>query len=369
MRLGLVGATGLVGSAFQSLLGSRAMPIDELRLFASQASAGRQASFGGRSHELRRLEAGCFDDLDLVFFSAGAEVSRTWAPRAVAAGAHAIDNSSAFRMSPEHPLVVPEVNGELLRALDRPAIIANPNCSTIQLVVALAPLARDFGLRRVQVATYQAVSGAGRAARAELESQTSSLLDGGGAGRAPEAFPHPIAFNCLPHIGPFNGGGYCDEETKIMRETRKILALPELAISAFTVRVPTLNGHGEAVWVSLAERPSERQVLDTLDRAEGLELVRQERPESYPHVRQASGRLPVYVGRVHRDASDPRTWLMWVVADNVLKGAAYNALQIAERILSPAGRGAAPRPESLPIASGPERNSNSDSLNRMDWRP
>jgi aspartate-semialdehyde dehydrogenase len=331
LNVGVVGATGMVGEVFMEILGKHNFPVKTLRPFASDRSEGLKVRACGREWPVEVLRPGCFDGLDLVFFSSGDDISRDWAPQAVAAGAFAIDNSAAFRMHPNFPLVVPEVNGHVLPDKKKPTIIANPNCSTIQLVVALQAL-REFGLKEVRVATYQSVSGAGKAGREELLLQTREQLETGNIKTTPTTFAHPIAFNCLPHIGSFNDAGYCSEEVKIMNETRKILDLPTLRVSAFTVRIPSLNAHSEAAWVTLDKKVSRDDVMAALRRGPGIELVAQREPQEYPTARDVSGKDPVYVGRVHQDMNDPNTWLMWIVSDNILKGAALNGLQIAEKI-------------------------------------
>lgn len=333
VNIGIVGATGAVGEVFLRLLEEREFPVGDLRLFASEQSEGLKLKFRDNEYPISRLQESAFSGLDLVFFSSGDDISREWAPKAVAEGAMAIDNSAAFRMNPDFPLVVPEVNGDLIPRRDRPTIIANPNCSTIQLVVALAPLAKRFGIESVRVASYQSVSGAGRGGIEELFLSTRLSLEGEEI-KESSVFPAPIAFNCIPQIGGFDDDGFCSEELKIMNETRKILRLPDLHVSAFTVRVPTLNGHAEAAWVTLKKDNLEKsEIEETLRAAPGLVLGGEpgEGPE-YPTQRTVSGRDSVYVGRVHRDKQDSRTWLMWIVADNLRKGAALNGIQIAERI-------------------------------------
>lgn len=332
INVGVVGATGVVGETFLQLLEEREFPFGELRLFASENSAGKTLRCQGREFPVVPLNTGCFIGLDLVFFSSGDDISKEWAPQAAAAGAIAVDNSAAFRMNDSYPLVVPEVNGDLLPKRGHGTIVANPNCSTIQLVVALAPLAKKYGLANVRVASYQSVSGAGRAGIEELISTTQKSLEGDDA-ETSATFPQPIAFNCVPQIGRIGDDGFCTEEIKIMSETRKILRLPKLPVSAFTVRVPTLNGHAEAVWATL-EKPatSPAELLSTLAEGKGIELTDPAKGPVYPTQKIASGRNPVFVGRVHRDPNDERTWLMWVVADNLRKGAALNGIQIAEHI-------------------------------------
>ncbi len=340
LKVGVVGATGMVGEEFLRLIEERNFPIAELRLFASDKSIGQNRAVADRVWTVQGLTANAFDGLDLVFFSSGDEISKEWAPKAVAAGAFAIDNSAAFRLTEGVPLVVPEVNGHDLPAKEWPSIVANPNCSTIQLVVALKPLSERFGIRQVRVATYQAVSGAGRAAQQELTHQTRKILQQTETPQAvpspeafeglekPENFPHTIAFNCIPQVGGFGDDGFCSEERKIRLETRKILNLPHLHISAWTIRIPALNAHSEAAWVTLDKAVDRKEILDSLTSQPGLKVSQ----EGYPHALMASGTDPVYVGRIHQDPDDPKTWLMWIVADNLRKGAALNGIQIAERI-------------------------------------
>lgn len=327
LKIGVVGATGVVGQTFINLLDERKVRPAELRLFASDASAGKKITLHGESWEIRSLAANCFEGLDLVFFSSGDDISKEWAPQAVKSGAFAIDNSGAFRMDATVPLVVPEVNGHLLKKGMPPALIANPNCSTIQLVVALKPLQEKFGLQEVRVSSYQAVSGAGAAGVDELIGQIKDFENPTPQGKT---FPHPILHNAIPQIGGFNDDGFCTEEVKIMKETRKIMGLPSLKISAFTVRVPALNSHSESVWVTLSKKATRTEVLSALHSGEGLVIY--DNPADYPTARKVSGTDPVSVGRVHADPEDATLWMMWVVSDNVRKGAALNGWQIAERI-------------------------------------
>lgn len=331
LKIGIVGATGMVGEAFMDILTRHKIDIAELRPFASENSVGHKIQLAGKEWECQVLKPNCFKGLDVVFFSSGDDISKEWAPQAVEQGAFAIDNSAAYRMDPNTPLIVPEVNGELIPAKDQPTLIANPNCSTIQLVVALSPL-KKFGLSSIKVATYQAVSGSGKAAKEELLEQCKSYLENGKISKDPEVYPHQIAFNCIPHIGGFNGQGFCSEEVKIQNETKKILNLPDLKVSAFTVRIPALNGHSEAAWVTFDKEVSENEIMSALESADGIQLVPQNKPEDYPTSFETSGTEPVYVGRVHQDPQDKKTWMLWVVADNILKGAALNGLQIAKRI-------------------------------------
>ena len=341
LKVGVVGATGMVGEEFLCLIEQRKFKFNELRLFASEQSLGQTRTTAGQSFTVQTLSPDSFLGLDLVFFSSGDDISQQWAPLAVTAGAFAIDNSAAFRMNEQVPLIVPEVNAKDLPPRELPSIIANPNCSTIQLVLALKPLAENFGINQVRVATYQAVSGAGRPAVQELLQQTRHVMEHSETGSVdyshptlrPSALPQPIAFNCIPQVGGFGDDGFCSEERKIRLETRKILGLPHLRISAWTVRVPALNTHSEAAWVTLDKVVTRNELIKALRSQPGL--VTEERENAnYPMVINVNGKDPVYVGRIHQDPDDPRTWMMWIVGDNLRKGAALNGIQIAEKIFS-----------------------------------
>lgn len=329
LKVGVVGATGMVGQTFMNLLEERSFPLAELRPFASENSLGKKLHVQGRDWDVQVLKENCFDGLDLVFFSSGDDISLEWAPKAVASGAFAVDNSAAFRMAEDISLVVPEVNGHLVTPGIKPQIIANPNCSTIQLVVALKPLSDSFGLEAVKVATYQAVSGGGLPAYEELLQQVADYKN---PNPEPKVFPHPILFNLIPQIGSFGDHGFSSEEVKIMKETKKIMGLSNIKTSAFTVRVPVLNSHSEAVWVTLKKSVTREQVIEALKQGQGLVLIDEPKQSKYPTPRSVSGEDPVFVGRIHQDLDDPQTWLMWVVSDNIKKGAALNGIQIAERI-------------------------------------
>ncbi len=322
----VVGATGVVGREFLHVLEERRFPVSEVRLYASGRSAGESLVFRSREVVVQNLAQADFDGVDLVLSSPGASVSREFAPRAVAAGAVVVDNSSAFRMDPDVPLVVPEVNPEAARL--HHGVIANPNCSTIQLVVVLWPIHRAFGLKRVVVSTYQAVSGAGRKAMEELMSQCVALLN-----QRPlriERFPHQIAFNVLPQIDVFEEDGSTREEAKVVRESRKILGLPDLRIAATAVRVPVMNGHAESVNVE-TERPCPPEaVREVLSAAPGVVVHDDPAELAYPMPLLASGRDEVFVGRIRKDGSVENGVALWVCADNLRKGAALNAVQIAE---------------------------------------
>jgi aspartate-semialdehyde dehydrogenase len=328
LKVGVVGATGMVGKSFMETLEQRRFPVSELRPFASEASLGKKIALQGREYPCQVLKPGCFDGLDLVFFSSGDDISAEWAPQAVKSGAWAVDNSNAFRMDPKILLVVPEVNGHLLKGQKVPQIIANPNCTTMQLVVALKPLADHFGLEAVRVSSYQAVSGAGQPGHDELMEQFRSY----GQGQEPVAktFAHPIMFNCVPEIGSFNDMGFTSEEMKVMSETKKIMGLPDLKVSAFTVRVPVPNAHAETVWATVKKEANRDQVVKALTDGEGL--VIESNAKKYHTQKFVSGKDPVYVGRIHQDLSDTKTWMMWVVSDNIRKGAALNGIQIAEQV-------------------------------------
>lgn len=329
LKIGLVGATGMVGQTFVNILNTNSLKISELRPFASDASKGKTILCQGQSWPVVTLQESCFKGLDLVFFSSGDDISKEWGPKAVKDGAFVVDNSAAFRMDSDVPLVVPEVNGNYLKPGLKPHIIANPNCSTIQLVVALKPLAERFGLQEVRVSSYQAVSGAGAPAYDELLAQTKDFEN---PNPQPKNFPHPILFNVIPHIGSFNDQGFCSEEVKIMKETRKILGLPDLKVSAFTVRVPALSAHSESVWVTLKKKVSRDEILKAFSEAEGLVVQDDPARAVYPTPRAVMGQDPVYVGRIHRDPEDEFMWLMWVVSDNLRKGAALNGIQIAQKL-------------------------------------
>ncbi|MBI4506389.1 MAG: aspartate-semialdehyde dehydrogenase [Chloroflexi bacterium] len=326
-NVAIVGATGLVGQEFIRVLEQRRFPFAELRLLASDRSVGRQMHAVGRDLVVEEATEDAFRDIELALFSAGTDVSARLAPAAVRAGAVVVDNSAAFRMHDDVPLVVPEVNPEDV-AWHR-GIIANPNCSTVQMVVALNPLHRVNRIRRVVVATYQSVSGAGAPAVDELREQVHAWAAGRPAGEA-QALPQPIAFNVVPHIDAFLDNDYTKEEWKMVQETRKIMHEPDLAVSATTVRVPVFVGHSEAIWVEF-ERPfPPDEARAVLRQAPGVVVVDDPARKEYPLPTTATGTDPVYVGRIRADLSHPNGLVLWVVADNLRKGAALNAVQIAE---------------------------------------
>lgn len=330
INLAVVGASGLVGETFLELLEKTKFPFQSLKLFSGDKSVGQTRTVNGKNYSLELLNENSFKDIDLAFFSAGDDIAKTWAPIAAASGCIVIDNSAAFRSSPEHVLAVPEVNGDLLpKKEEKATIIANPNCTTIQLVVALNAL-KKFEMESVHVASYQAVSGAGREAREELLQHAQKLLDGADRSSLKAEYqPRILAMDCFPQIGSFNEQGLCTEEQKVRAETKKILRLPNLKVSTMSVRVGSLNAHGEAVWVRLKKQVSEQQVREALSQQEGLIL---QSGQGYTTPAEASGKDEVFVGRLHQDPDDPFVWQMWVVSDNLLKGAALNGLQIAQRI-------------------------------------
>ncbi len=326
-RVAVVGATGMVGRKFLQVLEERKLPVSEYFLFASARSAGKQLPFMGKTYTVRELTDDAFQDLgiDIALFSAGGETSRHFAPIVAASGAVVIDNSSCWRMDPDVPLVVPEVNPDAIPGYKNKGIIANPNCSTIQAMVVLKPLADAYGLKRVVYSTYQAVSGAGQKGYMDLVN--------GLKGAAPQKFPHPIAGNCLPHIDVFLDTGYTKEEQKMIDETRKILSLPELRVTATTVRVPVYHGHSESINVEFA-RPFELDELRAvLEKAPGLIVRDDPKHNVYPMAIEAADTDPVYVGRIRRDFSVDSGVNLWCVADNIRKGAATNAVQIAEELI------------------------------------
>jgi aspartate-semialdehyde dehydrogenase len=329
-NVAVVGATGAVGGVMLRVLEERGFPVTELRPLASARSAGSEIEFLGRGRQVRELTADAFEGIDIALFSAGGRRSRDFAPAAVEAGAVVIDNSSAFRMDERVPLVVPEVNEDAIQG--HSGIIANPNCVAAPLVVALKPIADAVGLERVVVSSYQSVSGTGQAAIEELRVQTAGHL--AGEEPAPEVYPHPIAFNVLPHIDVFDASGYTGEERKVADETRKMLAMPDLRVSATCVRVPVFRSHSQAVHIETAEPIAAARARELLMGAPGVVLVDEPGAAAYPLARDAEDRDEVFVGRIRDDASHPRGLALWIVADNLRKGAATNAVQIAESLVT-----------------------------------
>ena len=328
-RVGVVGATGAVGSTILDVLAERRFPVSELIPFASERSAGRRLAFGGSEVECRTLTPETIGGLDLVLSSAGGAISAEWAPRFVEAGAVVVDNTSFWRMHDEVPLVVAEVNPEA--AEDHNGLVANPNCSTMQAMVALAPIHRAVGIERIVFSTYQSVSGTGQRAVEELRTQSRAILDGDEP--VAEVYAHPIAFNVLPHVETFkDGDDYTTEERKMMAETRKILGASEeeMGISATCVRVPVFVGHSESVNIQTREPLSPQQCRELLAGADGVVVVDSPAEGLYPLARDVAGRDEVLVGRIRRDSSHERCLNLWVVGDNLRKGAATNAVQVAE---------------------------------------
>jgi aspartate-semialdehyde dehydrogenase len=333
--IAIVGATGAVGREILAILQQRGVPSSALRLLASRRSAGTEIEYGDGSLPVGELGGTSFDGVELALFSAGAETARRFAPLAESEGAIVIDNSSAFRMSPDVPLIVPEVNGERLAADDR--IIANPNCSAIILAIAIDPLRRAFGIERLVVSTYQAASGAGAAAMRELASQTRAVL--AGEDPVPEVFAEPCAFNVFSHDTPVDeASGRNVEEKKVIEETRKIFAAPELRMSVTCIRVPVLRAHAESVNVTLSGAATEAAVREAFSAARGVRVVDDRAANEFPTSLKASGGDDVLVGRIRPDDSQPRDgdvhrgFELFIAGDQLRKGAALNALQIADLV-------------------------------------
>jgi len=329
LNLAIVGATGMVGREFIKVIEQRKFHYASIHLYASDRSTGKKLYVNHEALEVKETTANSFDHIDLALFSAGAEISKQFSPIAVRSGAVVIDNSAAFRMEPDVPLVVPEINVEDIKK--HKGIIANPNCSTIQMVVALYPLHKVNPIKRITVATYQAVSGTGQAAMEELTTQSKLILEGHTA--VPHVYPHQIAFNLLPEIDVFLDHGYTKEEWKMVEETRKIMHAPEIAISATCVRVPVFIGHSEAVHVEFTNPITPADATEILVQAPGVKVLDDPAVSLYPQPWSAAGNDDVYVGRIRRDASHSNGLVLWVVADNIRKGAALNAVQIAEEMI------------------------------------
>ena len=323
-KLALVGATGLVGRTAIKVLEEKNLPISEYVFFASKRSAGSIMELLGQDYVVRELNEHSFDEgFDFAIFSAGGDVSKKFAPIAASKGCIVIDNSSTFRMDKNVPLVVPEVNSEDLK--NNSGIIANPNCSTIQAVVALKPLDVKYGIKRVVYSTYQAVSGAGQKGVQDLQDTLNGL--------EPKKFPHPIANNCLPHIDVFTDSGYTKEELKMINETRKILHKPDLRVTATCVRVPVMNSHSESINVEFENDFDLEELKEVLKNSPGIILMDNPAENIYPLATRATGSDEVYIGRIRRDDSVPFGVNIWVVSDNARKGAASNAIQIMEKLM------------------------------------
>jgi len=329
-KVAIVGATGMVGQEFIKVLQQRSFPISSIDLLASDRSAGKKLFFNHEEIEVKETTPESFKGVDVTLFSAGADISRYFSPIAAQSGAVVVDNSSAFRMDPRVPLVVPEVNPEDIKK--HRGIIANPNCSTIQMVVALYPLHKVNPVKRIVVSSYQAVSGTGTAAVDELTLQSRQILNGQEV--VPHVYPHQIAFNVLPEIDVFLDNAYTKEEWKMVEETRKIMHADNIAISATCARVPVFIGHSEAVNIEFSRPMSPEDARRILAQAPGVKLLDDPTISLYPQSWSAAGTDDVFVGRIRRDASHDNGLVMWVVADNIRKGAALNTVQIAEEMIA-----------------------------------
>lgn len=325
MKLAIVGVTGLVGKEIIKVIEERNVPVEELIPVASEKSVGSEISFRGESLKVVGIEKAIAFKPDLAIFSAGSAVSLEFAPKFAKVNCFVVDNSSAWRMNPDSKLVIPEINGDLLEEDD--LIIANPNCSTIQMVMALAPLHDKYKLKRIVVSTYQSVTGTGKAAVDQLIAERS------GQNNVEMVYPHAIDMNVLPHIDVFMDNGYTKEEMKMIHETHKILGDDSIAITATAVRLPVLGGHSESVNAEFHTEVDLGEIYEVLDRASGITVVDEPESNEYPMPIDANGKDDVFVGRIRRDESQPNTVNMWIVADNLRKGAATNAVQIAEKLM------------------------------------
>jgi aspartate-semialdehyde dehydrogenase len=328
-RVAILGATGAVGTELLSLLEERDFPISELKLLASSRSAGQRLTFRGESLTIEAVDDRSFDGVDIVLASAGGSTSKAWVQKIVAAGAVMIDNSSAFRMDADVPLIVPEVNPEA--ANTHQGVIANPNCTTILMAVAVYPLHQIQPIQRIVAATYQSASGAGARAMEEVKVQSQAILQG--QPPVPEIFPYPLAFNLFPHNSTLGSNGYCEEEMKMVNETRKIFGSPDLRVTATCVRVPVLRAHSEALNLEFASPFDTAMARDVLSRAAGIKLVEDWSANYFPMPLEASGKDEVLVGRIRQDISNPNALELWLCGDQIRKGAALNAVQIAELLV------------------------------------
>lgn len=330
-NVAVAGATGAVGGAMLDVLARRDFPIRELRLLASHRSVGKTLKFKGEELPVQLLTKDSFSDIDVALFSAGAARSLEFAPAAAEAGAVVVDNSSGFRMEPDIPLVVPEVNAHAIARYKKRGIIANPNCSTIQMLVALKPIYDKAGIKRIVVSTYQAVSGTGAKAIAELKEQVRAYAEN--RPMVAEVYPHQIAFNCLPHIDSFLPTGYTKEEMKMVHETHKIFEDSSIGVTATAIRVPVVFGHSEAINIETGEKITADETRKLLADAPGIKLVDNPENFEYPMAIDCEGNFETLVGRIREDDTIDNGLNLWVVADNILKGAALNAVQIAEVVI------------------------------------
>jgi len=328
----VAGATGAVGLEMIKTLEQRKFPVGAVKLLASERSEGKELKFNGKPVRVEKLTKESFKGVEIALFSAGASRSLEFGPAAAASGAVVVDNSSAFRMDPEIPLVVPEVNPNAIAQYRKRGIIANPNCSTIQMVVALKPIHDAVRIKRIVVSTYQSVSGTGLKAIDELLMQTKAILNSQDIPR--KVYPHQIAFNCLPHIDSFLENGYTKEEMKMVNETRKIMEDPTIQVTATTVRVPVLYSHSESVNIETERKITVQEVKNLLSRAPGVKVIDNPSLSEYPLAIYSAGRDETFVGRIREDESIPNGINMWVVSDNIRKGAALNAVQIAEILVA-----------------------------------
>ena len=335
LRVAILGVTGAVGQELLALLEERQFPVAELIPLASPRSAGQTLRWQGQELTIQGVSEAAFEGVDVVLASAGGSASKQWAPIAAKAGAVVIDNSSAFRLDPTVPLVVPEVNPEA--AFDHSGIVANPNCTTILLTLALAPLAAKRAIKRVVVSTYHSASGAGARAMEELRTLSRTVLEGGEP--VSEVLPHSLAFNLFLHNSPLQANGYCEEELKMLNETRKIMGLPDLRLSATCVRVPVLRAHSEAVNIEFEEPFPVAEARASLAQAAGVELLEDFEANRFPMPTDVTGRDPVAIGRIRQDLSDPHALELWLCGDQIRKGAALNAVQIAELLIQGPGAG------------------------------
>ncbi len=325
MKLAVVGATGLVGQEVLKVMGERNIEFEELYLIASAKSAGQKIEFKGKEYTIKTIEEGCELAPDVAIFSAGGGTSLEWAPRYAEKGTIVIDNSSAWRMDPTKKLIVPEINGHVLKIDDR--IIANPNCSTIQMVMALAPLHLKYKIKRIVVSTYQSVTGTGKDAVQQMMEERKGIANG------IKVYPHPIDMNALPHIDSFLDNGYTKEEMKMVNETRKILGDNTIGLTATTVRIPAIGGHSEAVNVEFYQDFDLKDIRNILENTDGVVVQDDVKNNIYPMPILSKGKDEVFVGRLRKDESQPNTLNLWIVSDNLRKGAATNAVQIAEFLM------------------------------------